>query len=112
MRDFLPKVKCKLGKRPRSTRGTELGIRFAFGVGASPRARTREAEATSDRCVVVVTVYREEAFVDLPERASEVQRPADRVRHRDLSRFVLKRNSTALRRTRDSNALSRVGYQT
>lgn len=51
--------------------------------------RTREAEA--DRCVVVVTVYREEASVgDLPERADQVQRPADRVRrHQDLSRFAL-----------------------
>lgn len=49
-------------------RRSELGIRFALvGVKrASPRVRTREAEA--DRRVVVVTVYREEAFVgDLPE---------------------------------------------
>lgn len=36
---------------------------------ASSHARTREAETSSDRRVVVVTVYREEAFVgDLPER--------------------------------------------
>lgn len=90
MRDFSPKSKYKLGKRPRSTRGMELGIWFVSVRGrCGASLRTREAEASSDRCVVVVTVYREEAFVDLPERTSEVQRPADRVRRRDLSRFVL-----------------------
>lgn len=78
-------------------RRSESGIGYPVRTGrygAGPlhaRTYTREAEASSDPvCVVVVTVYREEAFVgDLPERAGEVQRPADRASPRDSSRFVL-----------------------
>lgn len=48
--------------------------------------RTQGGDLVRESVYVVVTVYREEACGDLPERAAgEVQRPTDRPRRRDLS---------------------------
>jgi len=89
MRDFLPKVNTssesvlvRFGKR------NWVSGSYPFVIGEEPLL-AHERRRPRPIGVVVVTVYREEAFVDLPERASEVQRPADRVRRRDLSRFLL-----------------------